>query len=124
LLLFAALIWLFRDLRQDSRRISSRRTPSLTLSQDASRSRESLIFNRSQVTLGRNPACDCVVDLDTISSIHARFYYRQGHWWIEDLNSTNGTYLNEERITIPVVLAPNDRLRFGEIEYSISWGDR
>ncbi|HJS28309.1 MAG TPA: FHA domain-containing protein [Anaerolineales bacterium] len=124
LLLFTVLVWLFRDLRQNSRRLSSRRTPVLTLSASRGSSDGPLVFNRSQVTLGRNPACDCVLDMDTISSIHARFFFRQGHWWIEDLNSTNGTYLNEERISIPVVLTMNDHLRFGEIEYSISWGER
>jgi hypothetical protein len=120
-LLAAILIGLFYDIWRHSNRLASKRTPTLSLSRTSSDEASVFSSSRSQFTLGRNPACDCVVDQATISQIHARFSFKQGHWWIEDLNSTNGTFLNEERIITAVVLTPSDRLRFGEVEYAISW---
>jgi FHA domain len=121
LLLAAVLIGLLRDVWQQSIRLSSRTTPSLTLVARSKNDQAPLSFRRSQITLGRNPGCDCVINEETISAVHARFAFHQGHWWLEDLNSTNGTFINEQRVTTPVVLTANDLLRFGEIEYQISW---
>jgi len=68
-------------------------------------------------TLGRG---DVEIQLDDpfASSRHARIS-RQGHVLvIEDLGSTNGTYLNEEPLTGPVPLHPGDRIRIGDSEFS------
>jgi pSer/pThr/pTyr-binding forkhead associated (FHA) protein len=52
------------------------------------------------------------------SSRHARIS-RQGHVFvIEDLGSTNGTYLNDEPLTGPQPLHPGDRIRIGDCEFS------
>ena len=119
--LAAILLGLFYGLRKESLRLSARRTPGLTLTATAATGDQPEIFHRNQVTVGRNPACDCVIDQETISAVHARFSFRQGHWWLEDLESTNGTFINEEPISVPVVLDQNDQLRFGELEYSVNW---
>jgi hypothetical protein len=68
-------------------------------------------------TLGRG---DVEIRLDDpfASSRHARIT-RQGHVVvIEDLGSTNGTYLNEEPLTGPQPLHPGDRIRIGDCEFS------
>ena len=68
-------------------------------------------------TLGRG---DVEIQLDDpfASSRHARIT-RQGHVLvIEDLGSTNGTYLNEEPLTGPQPLHPGDRIRIGDSEFS------
>jgi len=68
-------------------------------------------------TLGRG---DVEIQLDDpfASSRHARIT-RQGHVVvIEDLGSTNGTYLNEEPLTGPQPLHPGDRIRIGDSEFS------
>lgn len=68
-------------------------------------------------TLGRG---DVEIQLDDpfASARHARIW-RQGHVLvIEDLGSTNGTYLNEEPLTGPVPLHPGDRIRIGDSEFS------
>ncbi|RLC75414.1 MAG: hypothetical protein DRI61_14965 [Chloroflexi bacterium] len=54
-----------------------------------------------------NPA-----DLE-ISRQHAQVVYRGGCWWLEDLGSTNGTYVNGRRIFEPVMLQPGDEIRLG-----------
>lgn len=67
-----------------------------------------------EVTVGRSPGCAVPLDDDTFaSSIHARVFRRSGELWIEDLGSTNGTYLNDERLESPSRLRRGDRVKVG-----------
>ncbi|HJP65836.1 MAG TPA: FHA domain-containing protein [Actinomycetota bacterium] len=67
-----------------------------------------------QLQIGRAEACQVHVDDTYASQFHARIYRRDGSWYIEDLGSTNGTYLNQRRITSPAELRAGDRLRVGK----------
>ncbi|MGO9965345.1 MAG: FHA domain-containing protein [Acidimicrobiales bacterium] len=67
-----------------------------------------------EVTVGRSPGCAVPLDDDTFaSSIHARVFRRSGELWIEDLGSTNGTFLNDERLEAPTRLRRGDRVKVG-----------
>lgn len=66
-----------------------------------------------EVTLGRSTACVVALEDDFASSVHARVFVRDGAAYVEDLGSTNGTYVNEERITSPTPLGRGDLLRIG-----------
>jgi pSer/pThr/pTyr-binding forkhead associated (FHA) protein len=67
-----------------------------------------------EVTVGRSPGCAVPLDDDTFaSSIHARVFRRSGELWIEDLGSTNGTWLNDERLEIPARLRRGDHVKVG-----------
>lgn len=59
------------------------------------------------------------IETDGISRMHARIVKRGEEYYIEDLNSTNGTYVNGELLEyhVPRKLAPNDWIRFGNEEY-------
>ena len=50
-----------------------------------------------------------------ISSFHARIFRRDDGWYVEDLGSTNGTYLNQRRVTSPAELHAGDRLKIGKM---------
>ena len=63
--------------------------------------------------LGRNPECTLVLDDEYASGRHARVYADGGGWFVEDLGSTNGTYLAGERLTGPRPLAEGAQLRIG-----------
>lgn len=66
------------------------------------------------ITLGRAHDSTIVLDDDYASSRHARIYPDQsGQWIVEDLNSTNGTYLDRMRLTSPTPLQPGVAIRIG-----------
>lgn len=67
----------------------------------------------AQVTLGRAPDSTIVIDDDYASSRHARIYESEGAWVVEDLGSTNGTWLDRTRLTTPTVLPVGAPLRVG-----------
>jgi len=67
----------------------------------------------AQITLGRAPDSTIVIDDDYASSRHARVYESEGSWVVEDLGSTNGTWIDRTRITTPTVLQMGAPLRIG-----------
>jgi hypothetical protein len=78
---------------------------------------EDLALNSSQVTIGRGLRNDIAISSDEYASArHARFEPRQDGVWVQDLGSTNGTYLNGARLEHPRLLAPGDIIRVGETD--------
>ncbi|MBN1438136.1 MAG: FHA domain-containing protein [Anaerolineales bacterium] len=65
--------------------------------------------------LGRSPSVEIPLSDETVSVVHARLWMQSGRWWIEDLDSRNGTQLNRIPLTKPAVLCPGDRIRVGRI---------
>ena len=68
----------------------------------------------SAALLGRSPSCTLVLEDDYASNRHARIFPQHGGWWVEDLGSTNGTYVDDERISAPVELTPGRQVRIGQ----------
>lgn len=64
--------------------------------------------------VGRAEACQIQLPDTYASSFHARIYNRDGSWYVEDLGSTNGTYVNQRRITAPAELRAGDRVKIGK----------
>jgi pSer/pThr/pTyr-binding forkhead associated (FHA) protein len=69
---------------------------------------------KESVTLGRAATCDLVVADNYVSNVHARIYLRDGSYWLEDLGSTNGTYMNRARVSAPTPFGPGDEARLGK----------
>lgn len=65
------------------------------------------------ITIGRAPDSTVVVDDDFASAQHARLVPNGIHWMVEDLGSTNGTYIDRTRVNGPTVLKPGSTLRIG-----------
>ncbi len=63
--------------------------------------------------IGRNPAVDIVIAHPEVSQRHARIFYREEQYFIEDLKSSNGTFVNGQRIQIPVALKEGDEVMLG-----------
>jgi hypothetical protein len=66
--------------------------------------------------LGRAASSDVHIDDSYASAAHARLYRRGGRVLIEDLGSTNGTFVNGRQITRPLPLEANDTVRIGDTE--------
>jgi len=67
----------------------------------------------SPITVGRAADSSLVLKDDYASSRHARFFPSDGQWIVEDLGSTNGTWIDRTRITGPTVLRVGARVRVG-----------
>jgi hypothetical protein len=70
---------------------------------------------RSDAVVGRRSGSDVQINDSFISSEHARLTLREGRWWVLDLGSTNGTFVNNARVTRPVALNHGDEVRFGRV---------
>jgi Inner membrane component of T3SS, cytoplasmic domain len=89
----------------------------VVVSSPALREGEELTLNSSALLLGRGAENDVNLARDEYaSSKHARVEPRRDGVWVEDVGSTNGTYLNGIRLTRAKKLAPGDVVRVGETE--------
>ena len=83
---------------------------------------EALRFSQPEVIIGRSASCDVTLEDKTVSGRHARLAYHHGQWWLEDLASTNGTFLNGDPVGAPVVITHGDQVRCGQVGGGIAMG--
>jgi FHA domain len=74
-----------------------------------------------ELTIGRSPGCGVAMTDDIYTStLHARLFRHNDQLWVEDLGSTNGTYVNSERIGQAVRLGKGDLLQIGSTVFEVS----
>ena len=73
----------------------------------------SIPLEDAPVTIGRSPRATLVIEDDYCSSRHARVFQEDGTWKVEDLGSTNGSYLDDAKLTEPEEFLPGSRLKLG-----------
>ena len=73
-----------------------------------------LALGSSAILIGRAPGSTLVLDDDYCSNRHARIFFHDGRWWLEDLGSRNGTYLDSAQVTDPVPVATGVPIRLGQ----------
>lgn len=71
------------------------------------------------VVIGRGSDCQIKLDDDYSSTRHARIFSSESQWWVEDLGSTNGTYLNGQRVTRPVPAEIGGSIRIGRTTLNV-----
>jgi pSer/pThr/pTyr-binding forkhead associated (FHA) protein len=73
-----------------------------------------------EVTVGRAAGCGVPIDYDTFASnLHARLFRLDGELWVEDLGSTNGTWVNAERIAERTRVEKGDLLQMGSTVFQV-----
>src|SRR3954465_7050170 len=82
-----------------------------------------LSFGEPEVTVGRVPGNDIVLPKGNVSKRHSRVVKQDGRFFVVDLKSTNGTYLNGRRITTPSVIKPGDKIYVGDFVVMVDMGD-
>ncbi len=126
LALYAFLGWavytLWRDITRQSELLAARRIPEITLVNQIRNETISHKFVVPELLVGRDKSCDLVLDEKTVSAEHARLSYHHGNWWVEDLHSRNGTFLNLELLDTQTVLTSGDELQVGQEKIRIEIG--
>lgn len=69
--------------------------------------------------IGRNRRATVYVDSSFVSAEHTQVSWDQGYWWVTDLQSTNGTYVNSYKIDGPTALSPGDHLEIGGVTFQL-----
>jgi NADPH-dependent 2,4-dienoyl-CoA reductase/sulfur reductase-like enzyme/pSer/pThr/pTyr-binding forkhead associated (FHA) protein len=79
-----------------------------------------LLSQTKEMTVGRQPGSYLLIDHDSVSRRHAEISYANDHYVLRDLGSSNGTFVNEERLTADKahMLKPDDRVRFGKMMFT------
>lgn len=72
-----------------------------------------ITLGQAPILIGRAPECTLVLDDDFASSRHARLSLQQGQWVVEDLGSTNGTFLGRTRVQSVTPVEPGSPVRIG-----------
>ena len=68
----------------------------------------------TSMVVGRAPDCELRLDDTYLSAQHARIFGKNGAWYVEDLGSTNGTFVNEQKLLAPAMVQPGDKIRLGQ----------
>lgn len=69
--------------------------------------------------LGRHPRCDIAIDDASVSAEHAEITASGAEWWIRDLSSTNGTFVNGYEVTFPTQVKTGDILQCGRVKFRV-----
>lgn len=124
-ILYTFLGWilytLWTDLKQQAQTLNNNKIPSLRLTGTGEMAEE-FYYIQPVVSVGRSATNDLSINNDTVSSQHAQLTYNLNQWWLQDLNSTNGTYINGQRLLASTVLTTGDMIGFGEINLIVSIG--
>ena len=72
------------------------------------------------ITIGRAAGSNIVIEDTYASQLHARVFKSEGSFYMEDLGSTNGTYVNGRKISYPMELRGGDRIKIGKMVFEFS----
>lgn len=99
--------------RKQLRKASKRSISRLVVLEPRERRGATFLLN-TEMRIGRSPQCAVSIPDDAfVSQIHARLYVSENVSWVEDLNSTNGTFLNGTRVDGSRPIVKGDRLQIG-----------
>lgn len=114
------LVYLWRDLQ--SNKSSKSIAPKAHLEKLGSEDLEPAYPLAELNLIGRADDNTLIIKEGTVSGYHARLSYQQDQWWLEDLGSRNGTFVNDLPVTEPLVITYSDELGFGTVRMRLVSG--
>ena len=109
---------LWKDLKETDKKTGGSLQTSITI-KDISKD-EIQDFRDNEIFIGRDELAQIRLQHDeSVSNIHARIFQKEENWWIEDLQSTNGTFLNEEPIVTSTIIVAGDKITCGKTTIEI-----
>ena len=107
--------------RRTARRARSRerKPPKLTVLEPAEIAGQTYALG-DELTVGRAAGCQITLDDTYASQVHARIFTRDDQLYVEDLGSTNGTYLNRRKVSAPMVVSRGDQIQIGSTVMEVS----
>lgn len=123
-LLYGFLVWilsiLWREIKQQGALLASQNKHDIHLEARMENGWERKYhFRQAEITIGRNTNCDISLTDDVLSAQHVRISYHHTQWWLEDLDSKNGTFLNRNPVTVPTVIITDDEFKCGNTTFTI-----
>jgi hypothetical protein len=124
IVLYAFLGWtlsiLWQEVKQQGELLASRKKPTIQVYASLESGKEiQHRYSQPEVTIGRDPNSDFPILDEAISAHHARISYHHSQWWLEDLNSTNGTFIGKDKVSLPIVLITSDQFKCGNTLFTV-----
>ena len=119
---FAALVALRRSVRAAAKIAQAPTVPATLTLADAAPAdgpRGRVVALDRSLLIGRRADCDVILQDDAVSGHHARITWDSDGWQVEDLGSTNGTYVNARQVSRPTKLKSGDALRIGTATWRV-----
>jgi len=116
--LVLTLLFFLREMQHTIRQKEIQHLPDIFLQADALPLKS---YSQMEILIGRDLQNDLQLQDDTISARHARIFFSNNLWMLDDSQSTNGTYLNDEKILSPTALVENDIIRCGKVLIKVAF---
>jgi pSer/pThr/pTyr-binding forkhead associated (FHA) protein len=111
---------LWQEVKQQGELLATQKRPAIQVSASLESGKEiRQRYSKVEVTIGRDPNCDFSILDEAVSAHHARISYHHSQWWLEDLNSTNGTFIGKSKVSVPTVLIASDQFKCGNTLFTV-----
>ncbi|WP_163193718.1 FHA domain-containing protein [Clostridium thermarum] len=122
IIIFMALRIMYKDVKNGDKKKILKKSWGLeviAVPENSNLGKGSIIPINRLITIGRKEDNMVILNDPYASGYHAKVYVRNTDYYIEDLNSTNGTLLNEEKVEGKVMLEPGDEIRIGTTLFKV-----
>ena len=116
-----ALLTIWREIKSQEAQLAINQSIPIRLTFEEEEEVKEVRLAKSEIVLGRDSSCDCVLNDKAVSYKHACLSFHNKLWWLEDLGSTNGTFLNQELVSSPLVVTHGDKITCGNITVTIAF---
>ena len=116
--LMLTLLFFLREMQHTIRQKENQHLPDIFLQADELPLKS---YSQMEILIGRDLQNDLQLQDDAISARHARIFFSNNLWMLDDSQSTNGTYLNGEKILSPTALVENDIIRCGKVLIKVAF---